>query len=263
MRRGVLAALWLLAAAAASAQPPAPRPEAGAPAAPAPRPARGAPVVAPAVPAPAVPAPTVPAPSPPAAPTPRPGSITETARGAGYAPASAVGALCDDPRLRGRRAPPIRGRGACGVPAPVTLTAVAGVALTRPVTVGCRVAVATADWVEQSAAPAARATLGAPLTAMTPYAGYACRTRNHRAGARLSEHALGRAIDIGAFQAGGRTVDLLSGWRGPADERAFLRAVWRGACACFKTVLGPDADRHHRDHFHFDVARRRGGAWCR
>ena len=252
MRRAALAALWLLAAVPASAQPPAPRPVEAAPAAPAPRPQRAAPVVAPVLVGPPI-----------AAPTPRPGSISETARRVGAAPAPVAGALCDDPRLRGRRAPPIGGRDGCGVPAPVTLTAVAGVALTRPVTVGCRVAVATADWVEQSAAPAARATLGAPLTAMTPYAGYACRTRNHRAGARLSEHGFGRAIDIGAFQAGGRTVELLSGWRGPADERAFLRAVWRGACAHFRTVLGPDADRFHRDHFHFDVARRGGAAYCR
>ena len=39
-------------------------------------------------------------------------------------------------------------------------------------------------------------------------------------------------------------------------ERAFLHAVHDGACAQFTTVLSPDYDANHRDHFHLDLARR-------
>ena len=29
------------------------------------------------------------------------------------------------------------------------------------------------------------------------------------------------------------------------------------------TVLGPESDRFHQDHFHFDTARQRNGPFCR
>ena len=31
----------------------------------------------------------------------------------------------------------------------------------------------------------------------------------------------------------------------------------------FGTVLGPESDQFHQDHFHFDTARHRGGPYCR
>jgi hypothetical protein len=42
-----------------------------------------------------------------------------------------------------------------------------------------------------------------------------------------------------------------------------LRQLHQTACGPFGTVLGPEADRHHQDHFHFDTANHRGGAYCR
>lgn len=51
----------------------------------------------------------------------------------------------------------------------------------------------------------------------------------------------------------------------PADlpaEAAFLRRLHRGACATFGTVLGPEANDAHRNHFHFDLAPRRRAAFC-
>jgi hypothetical protein len=99
------------------------------------------------------------------------------------------------------------------------------------------------------------------LTAITPAAGYACRRINNRPSGALSEHAKGNAIDVSAFAfADGREATVLDGWRG--RDAAFLRAVWAGACGPFGTVLGPEADRWHQDHFHFDVKRRRQ-PWCR
>jgi hypothetical protein len=56
--------------------------------------------------------------------------------------------------------------------------------------------------------------------------------------------------------ADGRHITVREGWSGTDRDREFLRAVHTGACREFTTVLGPDNDRYHRDHFHLDLARR-------
>lgn len=45
-------------------------------------------------------------------------------------------------------------------------------------------------------------------------------------------------------------------------QASFLRNVHRGACEHFGTVLGPEANDAHRDHFHFDMKLRRHRAYC-
>jgi hypothetical protein len=45
-------------------------------------------------------------------------------------------------------------------------------------------------------------------------------------------------------------------------EAVFLRRLHRGACGTFGTVLGPDANEAHRNHFHFDLAPRKRSAFC-
>lgn len=45
-------------------------------------------------------------------------------------------------------------------------------------------------------------------------------------------------------------------------EAQFLRRLHKGACSVFGTVLGPEANDLHRDHFHFDLASRRRSAFC-
>ena len=45
-------------------------------------------------------------------------------------------------------------------------------------------------------------------------------------------------------------------------EASFLRRLHKGACGVFGTVLGPEANELHRDHFHFDLASRRHSALC-
>ena len=45
-------------------------------------------------------------------------------------------------------------------------------------------------------------------------------------------------------------------------EARFLRRLHKGACGVFGTVLGPEANEAHRDHFHFDLAHRRHSALC-
>lgn len=48
----------------------------------------------------------------------------------------------------------------------------------------------------------------------------------------------------------------------PSTEAAFLRRLHKGACGTFGTVLGPEANEAHRNHFHFDLAPRRRSSFC-
>jgi hypothetical protein len=47
-----------------------------------------------------------------------------------------------------------------------------------------------------------------------------------------------------------------------SPEGVFLRRLHKGACGLFGTVLGPEANEAHRDHFHLDLAPRRRSAFC-
>ncbi|MBO0763309.1 MAG: extensin family protein [Hyphomicrobiaceae bacterium] len=47
-----------------------------------------------------------------------------------------------------------------------------------------------------------------------------------------------------------------------AAKSAFLHEVHRAACAIFATVLGPEANRDHRNHFHLDMAQRKSANIC-
>jgi hypothetical protein len=65
-----------------------------------------------------------------------------------------------------------------------------------------------------------------------------------------------------ASQRGDRKEEVASKEAPPA-EAVFLRRLHRGACETFSTVLGPDANEAHRNHFHFDLAqRKRSGSYC-
>lgn len=175
-----------------------------------------------------------------------------------------AGTFCRDPRLVGSVLPTFVGTaGGCGIQGPVEITAAAGIAFTRAAKIDCITARAVADWIMGVVQPAAREVFDSRVTRINVVGSYVCRTRNHVPGARISEHGKGRAIDIAAFTlADGRRITVEDGWHAGAT-RTFLRRVWRGACGAFGTVLGPDSDRHHRDHFHLDTARYRSGAYCR
>lgn len=171
--------------------------------------------------------------------------------------------LCGDPALVGLPIPDIEKENSpCGVEDPVEIHFVSGVALNPRPQVTCNTAVALREWVDDAAQPAVDK-LGTEITRIRVAAHYSCRTRNSQAGARLSEHAKGNAIDIGAMTlANGDVLSVEDHWR---DSRlgAVLKTMYKNACGIFQTTLGPDSDRYHQDHFHFDVAQYRSGAYCR
>lgn len=176
-----------------------------------------------------------------------------------------AGPVCGDARIIGEKIGRIRGsQSGCGIENPVRVSQISGVALSSPIRVNCDLAITVADWVDQSAKPAASYDVGSALTSIRTVASYACRTRNSRPGARLSEHAKGNAVDIAGFTfADGTKATVLNGFEAPGGRGDFLRKVWKGACGPFGTVLGPRSDRFHQDHFHFDIARHINGPYCR
>ncbi|SFS16140.1 extensin-like domain-containing protein [Yoonia litorea] len=172
------------------------------------------------------------------------------------------GQVCGDPAIQGQRMGRINGAGACGIEDAVKVRAVAGVTLSPRATIDCPTAQALKTWVENGVLPAVGAE-GGGVSSLRVVSDYACRTRNNQSGARLSEHAFGRAIDIAGIRLrDGSEITLLTDWNS-SQHAARLRQMWRAACGPFGTVLGPDANRFHRDHFHFDTARYRSGRYCR
>ena len=173
------------------------------------------------------------------------------------------GAVCGDIALQGVPVGRVPGRiGGCGVEDAVRVRSVSGVTLSQQSVMDCGTARALKTWVEGSAKPAL-GRKGGGLVGLKVAAHYACRTRNNRKGARISEHGKGRAIDISGFTLqNGTTVSVLEGWNARSTSKA-MRRMHQGACGPFGTVLGPNADRYHRDHFHFDTARYRSGSYCR
>ena len=171
--------------------------------------------------------------------------------------------LCGDSGLAGVVMPAIKVSGsACGISKPVEVHFVSGVALNERPILNCDTARTLREWVDRGAQPSVRS-LQARITSLRVISHYACRTRNSQRGTRLSEHSKGNAIDIAGFTlSNGSVVSVLEHWRtnkyGPV-----LRKMYSAACGRFGTTLGPNADRFHQDHMHFDTARYRNGAYCK
>lgn len=172
------------------------------------------------------------------------------------------GSVCGDIAIQGKAVGTVPGKiKACGIKDAVQITSVSGVALSRPSTMDCGTAIALNKWVDKTVKPTFKRR--GPVVELQVAAHYACRTRNNRKGARISEHGKGRAIDISGFKmADGEVVTVLDGWRKNPSKKQ-LTKIWRGACGPFGTVLGPNSDRYHQNHFHLDTARYRSGPYCR
>lgn len=146
----------------------------------------------------------------------------------------------------------------CGAERPFVITALNGghVALTPAATLRCPMVRPVEAWLQNVVQPAARRYLNTSVVRLKVAASYACRSRNNKPGAKLSEHGRANALDVSAFHlADGSVVSIKGNWRDFGSSGRFLRATHSGACRHFSTVLGPDADRHHHDHLHLDLAR--------
>lgn len=149
------------------------------------------------------------------------------------------------------------GPSGCGVARPFELAATLNgrVSLRPHASLTCPMIPAIERWTAQVVMPAAQRHFAMPVIEMKVAASFGCRPLNHVRGSRLSEHGHANAIDISGFQlADGRWVMVKAGWYADPRTRSFLRHVHQGACETFTTVLGPNYDANHRDHFHLDLA---------
>ena len=136
----------------------------------------------------------------------------------------------------------------------------------RPADLGtsCRVAAGLALWEWHVVQPAALEHFGQKVAAIEHFGSYSCRRLYGRAEGQWSEHATANAVDIAAFRLeDGSRVSVVGDWSDGGAKSAFLRQVRDGACKLFSSVLSPDYNAAHRDHFHFD--QRGTGGWraCR
>ena len=170
------------------------------------------------------------------------------------------------------RIAPVTGEDGCGFSPAYRFTGLSdGVKLEPAAEMRCETGLALARLVRDTAAPAVAALDAAEagdgktvkarkLASVRQASAFVCRPRNNQAGAKMSEHSTGRAIDLSAFVLSDGTEIAIEP-RG--DDHtiigAFQAAVRGGACLHFTTVLGPGADAHHDDHLHVDLAERRGG----
>ena len=124
----------------------------------------------------------------------------------------------------------------------------------------CPLAEAMAGWARYGVDRAARQILGSGLARIETMGSYSCR--NVAGSGRRSAHASAEAVDVGGFVLeNGRRVTVLGGWQDPDPKvREFLRVIHRSACKRLGTVLGPDYNAAHANHFHLE---RTGDDFCR
>lgn len=178
--------------------------------------------------------------------------------------------------------PPLK-QGQCGTPAPILLRSLGvdpKVELDPPATVSCDLAKALSDWVD-AVQREAKALLGSAVVKLHA-SSYACRNIYNRTKAPLSQHALANAFDVGGFVLGsGEHITVREDWyKKPGESHSpvrlasaavslpnlmptteqrsdFMVRVHETACSIFGTVLGPRANKAHRDHFHLDMKQRK------
>ena len=149
----------------------------------------------------------------------------------------------------------------CGFVDAVTLQRMSAAYDPGTVELSCPLAAALAIWEENVVQPAARRTLGSPVATVEHFGTYSCRRMYGAAEGRWSHHATAQAIDIAGFRlADGRRISLRRDWGGDSDAGAFLMEIRDGGCGIFGTLLGPDYNAAHADHFHLQA---QGFGTCR
>lgn len=120
-----------------------------------------------------------------------------------------------------------------------------------PVT--CPLASTLSGWARFGVDRAAQQMLGSKLVRIETMGSYSCR--NVAGTNRLSGHASANAVDVSGFVlADGRRITVLRDWNAQSPQvRAFLGAVRDSACKRFGSVLSPEYNTAHRDHFHLEV----------
>jgi hypothetical protein len=239
------------AAAAADATPPVPLPR--------PRPQQATPAAA------SQPAPATPAPAQPQSPT--------SASGSAAAPTSAEGESTTPapPRVyqtacpavitglvEARPLPPIAD-GRCQEQSPLSVTSILVngrmLPLSAPAIFNCGMATDLPGWVAEVDSFIG-ATQKTRIKSVIVGGSYECRDRNVEGGSSdLSEHGRADALDfVGFALEDGRQLTVGADYNSAdAPTNRLMHFAHDAACTRFTTVLGPDANALHHDHFHLDL----------
>ncbi|CAI0693513.1 extensin-like domain-containing protein [Serratia ficaria] len=152
-------------------------------------------------------------------------------------------------------------RGECPLVAPVRVRNFGAVRLSSSFLASCPLALSSAMWVAQVAAPQAQQQFGVGLARIDHLGSYACRNVYHRPVGRRSEHATAEALDIAGFRlANGRRLRVLNDWASSDASGRYLRTLFQEGCGFFGSALGPEYNAAHANHFHLGM---RGYGVCR
>jgi hypothetical protein len=192
------------------------------------------------------------APEAPLAATPPPASAAQKVDAA----STCLAELISDGAEAEAAPPPATSVEGCGIDSPVRLSSITaqGDAVTLPdrPLVACEYALVLADYVRLIVAPLGQAMLHAKVAGIDTGPGYTCRTQDRIAGAKISAHAKGLAVDFMAITFADKRRVLTERQVG-ADEASYFRAVRTAACGWFTTVLGPGSDSFHANNMHLDI----------
>jgi len=147
-------------------------------------------------------------------------------------------------------------RNGCGWVNSVRMSKFSGSSIS-PIKLSCPMAAGMAMWMAQVVQPAAKKYFGTTVSRVKHLGGYSCRNIRGSLFSKYinlkSEHATANAIDLSGFTlANGQSVSILRDWTRGGKKAKFLRDIHYGACTYFRVVLGPEANRLHANHFHFD-----------
>ena len=129
--------------------------------------------------------------------------------------------------------PEIDGPGICGMTRPLKVSALADgkVAVDKVLTIDCPMIPALEAWLNDIVQPDAEARFGQKVATLNVFGAYSCRSVDNIAGAQLSEHAFGNAVDVAGFTlADGRTIDFVRDWK---------KARPRRPPSCTRRMLAP------------------------
>lgn len=156
---------------------------------------------------------------------------------------------------------PAAGAGSCSRPDRTRLDAFPFVP-DRPATT-CGLGIALKLWERDVLEPAAQDLFDSKVDKIQHLGAFSCRRVYGRDSGPWSEHATGNAVDIAGFVlADGTQISVARDWPTEGAKAAFLRRVRDGGCRSFSTVLSPDYNAAHADHFHLDMRSGWGGV-CR
>jgi hypothetical protein len=155
--------------------------------------------------------------------------------------------------------PRINSGGSCRIDFPIKVSVLPGsVGLKPAATLNCQMALTFAKWTKNELNPAARRRYWSRVKTIHQLSSYSCRRIN--GSHSMSEHSKGNALDVGRIElSNGRDIDVEKPGLFAFRTRGFLGTVRADGCEYFSTVLGPGYNYDHRNHFHFDLAKRRNG----